>query len=46
MKKVFNEDTRKFDWELTWWFDKTMYVVGWIFTLLFLAGFVEGLFSR
>ena len=45
MQKKFDAETGKFTWLITEWWQKTIYVIGWIYVILFLAGFIVGFVS-
>ena len=45
MKTKFDPTTGKREWILDKWYQKTSYVIGIIYVILFILGFIIGFFS-
>jgi len=46
MKTTFDMATGRRDWIMDRWYQKTIYVAGIIFTIIFLSGFLVGLIDE
>ena len=38
-----NEESKRTEWTLNAWYEKTVYVCGWIAMIFFLFGFIQGI---
>lgn len=45
MKTTFNKETYKWEWNLTRWYEKTIYVLALIYTSLVVIAFIAGIIS-
>jgi hypothetical protein len=46
MKKSLNKETYSTDWIITKWWEKTIYVIGFIASILWTIGFIIGFFEE
>jgi hypothetical protein len=46
MISKYNEETKQVEWIISRWYDKVLYVCGWLFAIAFLIGFVDGLMGK
>jgi hypothetical protein len=42
MKRIINKEELRVEWNLDKWYEKCVYVFGWIYTILVMIGFIVG----